>query len=289
MSWRIPKGSLWTILSLWAAVWLALGPGCRRSAPAPEGGAPGRVVTLTPSATRLVAALGAADRLVGVDRYSAAAGEVPPLPSVGDFLAPNVEAIAKLRPDLVILDAVQNKARASLEPLGIAVLSIEMHSIADVRRALGEVGRALGTAERSAAAIAEIDRALEAAASRAANRSSRPRVLWVMDRQPGALADIVAAGPGSFASELLEAVGADNAMVGPVRYPKLSRESLIKIAPAVVIDASGAAAESMAAWSRLELGAAAAWRAVPTSVDLATPGPGVAAALREVERLVFGR
>jgi iron complex transport system substrate-binding protein len=246
-------------------------------------------VTLTPSATRLVAALGAADRLVGVDRYSAAAGEVPPLPSVGDFLAPNVEAIAKLRPDLVILDAVQNKARASLEPLGIAVLSIEMHSIADVRRALGEVGGALGTPERSAAAIAEIDRALEAAASRAATRSSRPRVLWVMDRQPGALADIVAAGPGSFASELLEAVGADNAMVGPVRYPKLSRESLIKIAPAVVIDASGAAAESMAAWSRLELGAAAKWRAVSTSVDLATPGPGVAAALEEVEGLVFGR
>jgi iron complex transport system substrate-binding protein len=101
-----------------------------------------------------------------------------------------------------------------------------------------------------------------------------------MDRQPGALAEVVAAGPGSFASELLEIVGARNAVIGSVRYPKLSREALIKIDPDRVIDASGAAEQSIAAWGDR-------WNAVAAPTGLATPGPELVDAIAKVERLIF--
>lgn len=253
---------------------------------APEG-PPARIITLTPSATGLVAALGAAERLVATDRYSEEPEAVKRLPKVGDFLAPNVEAIAKLRPDLVVMDAVQAKAAASLADLGLATVSIEMHTIADVRAAALQVGRALGAEERGQRVSAEIDRALAAAAARAERRERRPRVLWVMDRQPGSLSGIVVAGPGSFADELLAAVGARNAITGSVRYPKVSRESLIELSPDVIIDASGPAERSIEPWDRIEVGPERPWRVEAASVQLATPGPGVTASLETVERLVF--
>lgn len=255
----------------------------KKTPPADNAGAPpARVITLTPSATRLVAAVGALDRLVATDRFSDDPPAVKRLPRVGDFLAPNVEAIAKLEPDLVVCDAVQSKARASLETLGIAVLSIEMHSVADVRREVQAVADRLGVGPRGAEVRAAIDRAIDEARARARDRAESPRVLWVMDRQPGALAEVVAAGPGSFASELVEITGARNAVTGSVRYPKLSREALLKVDAEIVIDASGAAAESIAPWQ------GGAWRAVAAPTDLATPGPEIVAAIGRVESMVFG-
>lgn len=243
---------------------------------------PKRVITLTPSATRLVIAANAIDRLVATDKFSDRPASVKALPKVGDFLAPNVEAIAKLEPDLVVCDDVQAKARESLRGLGVRVLSIKMHSVADIRRELGAVADALGETGSGIIARRLLEKAVDQARARGEARSKRPRVLWVMDRQPGDLADIVAAGPGSFAAELLEIVGAENAIAGVVRYPKLSREALLKIRAEVVIDASGAAADSMDVWSGNP-----AWRAVRAPTELATPGPGLAEALAEVEWLVF--
>ena len=265
-----------SVIGVVVAVALAIA-GCEKKTPRRQG-EPERIITLTPSATRLVIAVGARDRLVATDKYS----EVEGLPEVGDFLAPNVEVIAKLQPDLVVCDAVQSKAAASLRGLGIEVLSIEMHSIADILRELVAVAAAVGEPERGQAVRQRIDAALETARQRAAARRERPRVLWVMDRRPGAIAEIVAAGPGSFAAELLALVGAGNAVTGSVRYPKLSRETLVKIDPDLIIDASAAAGDSTEAWRQT------GWRVVAASTDLATPGPGIDKAVAEVERLVFG-
>lgn len=274
-----------TFCALVAAIAVAaiVAGGCREKKSAePASAVPERIITLTPSATALVIAGGGLDRLVATDKFSDEPAAVAALPRVGDFLAPNVEAIAKLEPDLVIADAVQSKATESLRAIGVDVLSIEMHSVADVRRELVAVASRIGAAERGEAAGAALDRAIAAARDRARARGSAPRVLWVMDRQPGALSEIVAAGPGSFAAELLEITGARNAVTGSVRYPKLSREALIKIDPDVVIDASGAGGESMHLWKE------AGWRAVHAPTDLATPGPEVIDAIGAIEGRVHG-
>lgn len=257
--------------------------GCKsdRQPAATSAAPPARIITLTPSATRLVIAAGALDRLVATDQYSVEPAAVKALPKVGDFLAPNVEAIAKLEPDLVIADDVQSKATASLRGLGIEVLSIKMHSIADIRRELAAVARATGEPERGKQALAAIEAALDRARENSRRRQVRPRVLWIMDRQPAQIAGIVAAGPGSFAAELIELVGARNALAGSIRYPRLSRESLVKIDADVIIDASAAAGTSLKAWRGTP------WRVVAGATDLATPGPGIVDAVAEVESLVF--
>src|SRR5262249_17570363 len=74
-----------------------------------------RVISLTPSSTEILLALGAGDLLVGADKYSVLPRGSESTPRVGDFLTPNLEAIMSLHPDLVVLDAVQNKARGALD------------------------------------------------------------------------------------------------------------------------------------------------------------------------------
>src|SRR5579862_6393211 len=79
-----------------------------------------RVVSLTPSATEVVAALGEAKLLVGVDDYSTFPPEVAALPKIGSFLSPNLEAIVRLRPTLVIVDDIHGQAASALQGAGIA-------------------------------------------------------------------------------------------------------------------------------------------------------------------------
>ena len=79
---------------------------------------PARVVSVLPSLTETVCALGACARLVGVDRYSNWPPEVKKLPQLGGGLDPNVEAIAALRPD-VVLTATSSRAGVRLRALGL--------------------------------------------------------------------------------------------------------------------------------------------------------------------------
>ena len=258
-----------------------------------KGELPARLVTLTPSSTELVLAVGAGDRLVGIDRFSAEleeVGDLPKLPVVGDFLSPSFEAIARLEPDLVIADELQSKVAKGLEAAKLATLSLPMHRLDDVTRGLRSVGTALGREREAAEAIGAIEEVLRESRARASARDHRARVLIVLDREPKTLAAMVAAGRGSFADELLDVIGAENVLSSAVRYPRISAEQILRGRPDIIIDASPAAGESLDAWSRLaEVPAVAAGRVVPTQEPaLTTPSPRLAAALSELERVVYG-
>src|SRR5690242_18134738 len=88
-----------------------------------------RVVSLTPSATEVVAALGATELLVGVDDFSKYPPEVDQLPKVGSFVAPNLEAIVRLRPTVVIVDDVHGQVAAALHDRGIETIACAMHAL----------------------------------------------------------------------------------------------------------------------------------------------------------------
>ena len=85
---------------------------------------PQRIVSLLPSLTETVCALGQCQRLVGVDRYSNYPDAVRSLPLVGGGLDPNIEAIVALKPDLVLM-ATSTPVIDRLHSLGIAVLALE--------------------------------------------------------------------------------------------------------------------------------------------------------------------
>ena len=104
---------------------------------------PQRVVSLLPSLTETVCALGACQRLVGVDRYSNWPARVQALPRMGGGIDPHIEAIVAARPDLVLL-AGSTRGIERLKGLGLTVLQLEPRTHADAQRVLNTVAAALG-------------------------------------------------------------------------------------------------------------------------------------------------
>jgi iron complex transport system substrate-binding protein len=251
---------------------------------------PLRVVTLTPSATELVHALGATGLLVGVDEFSTFPPEVADLPKVGSFLAPNLEAILRLDPDLVITDDIHADLEDALGDAGIESLTCDMHSLRDVRAGLEKVARRLGRPEEGARAVAAIDAAVDAAGARRHARA--PRVLAVIDREVGGLGNLVAAGPGSWIDELLAIVGARNVLAAAgVRYPKITSEEILRGAPEVIVDASYVATPERSAADWASVSSVPAVRdgriVVLEEPYFLSPSPRVALALAALETALY--
>jgi len=227
---------------------------CERSRPLAQQGSGGgsgsavqRIVTLTPSATEVVAALGAASELVGVDEYSEYPPEVKQLPKVGSFLQPNQEVILSLRPTLVIVDDIHGSVAGALNDRGLETIECDMHALPDVKAALRRVGTRIGRSTKAEEIVTKIDADLDAAA--AARPSKHPRVLAIIDREAGGLGNLVAAGTGSWVDELLAVVGGDNVLAASgVRYPKISLEEVLRAQPDVILDISFAGRSELTAW-----------------------------------------
>ena len=252
---------------------------CQGSAPPTAPNATPRIVTLSPSATEIVAALGAASYLVGVDDYSEYPAAVKQLPHVGSFIAPNLETIVRLTPTLVIVDDVHSQQAAALHDHGIVTLECAMHALPDVKAALHSVGERIGKQAEATAAVAAIDKALDDAAAR--RPAKHPGVLVVIDREAGGLGSIVADGPGSWVDELLAVVGGNNVLAAAgTRYPKISTEEVLRAHPDVILDLSYAARTGLAEWSEVAVPAVASKHVVALSqAYLLAPSPRVAAAL----------
>ncbi len=244
---------------------------------------PQRVVSLAPSATDAVVAMGLGGRLVGVTRYDDAPA-VASLPRVGGFLDPSPEAILALRPDLVlwVTDAGAAAAVERVATLGVPVLALPVVSVADVIAGARLLGEALG----DRAAGDRLARSLSGAVSAAragAGRRGRVRVLFVVGRDP-----LVVAGPGSYPDELVRLAGGENVVEGDRPWPVYPLDRAVAADPALVIDA--ALQEPPAGIRRLEAIPAVRRGAVYRLEDDAAlrPGPRLPRALAELERALRG-
>lgn len=247
----------------------------------PQGGKTPRIVSLTPSATEVVAALGAEDELVGVDDYSEFPVSVKQLPKVGSFLAPNLEAIVLLKPTVVIVDDIHGQTAGALRDNGIPVIECAMHALPDLRAALSTVGDRIGRSSEAAAAIEKINTAIDAA--RAHRPAHHPKVLAVIDREAGGLGNLVAVGPGSWVDELLAIVGADNVLLSSgVRYPKISLEEVLRGQPDVILDFSQASSD-LAPWQEADVPAVRDHRVRAVAPFASRPSPRIEEALGLLE------
>jgi len=102
-----------------------------------------RVVTLLPSLAEVVCDLGACQRLVGVDRYTNWPPQTAAVPVVGGGLDPQLEAIFRVKPDLIVM-APSSRVIARLRDLGLPVLALEPKRMADLKRTYSVIGQALG-------------------------------------------------------------------------------------------------------------------------------------------------
>ena len=196
-----------------------------------------RVVTLSPSLTETVCALGACARLVGVDRYSNWPVSVRTLPQLGGLEDTAIERVVSLRPDLV-LAASSARAIDRLEALGIKVAALEPKSLQGTQRVLGLVALALGDPGAGGAEWQRIDGRISAAAARVPSALRGRKVYLEVANAP------YAASASSFVGEVLTRLGMGNAVpaeLGP--FPKLNPEFIVRAQPDILMGTQRAIAE----------------------------------------------
>jgi iron complex transport system substrate-binding protein len=201
---------------------------------------PQRIVSTSPSITETLFALGIGDRVVGVSQFSNYPPEVQKLPKVGSYVKPDAEAIARLAPDLVVLERNSSQLTERLNALHIAFVEVPHSTLEDIFAEIQIIGKAAGVPDRSASLVAQIKGSLDAIQSKTKATPS-PRTLVIIDRQQGTLSNLIAAGPGNYVNQILEIAGGTNVLAksGLPQYPHISLETVLRENPDVIIDLSG--------------------------------------------------
>jgi len=247
-----------------------------------------RVVSLSPSTTEALAAIGARDELVGRSRYCDWPPDVASVPAVGGFVDPNFEAIVALRPDLVTgaRGPAGRQIAVRLEALGIATYFPETESLEGIDEMILGLGDRTNHKMPAKHLVAEI-RAHETGIHERVETLSPPRTLLVFG-----LAPVVVAGPGSFPDEMLRLAGASNVVTEGGTYPTLGMERIMALAPEVILDASmqgnlGAERIAKDAPGWRELAAVKVGRVVALRDEsVLRPGPRVADGIAALARAV---
>ncbi len=247
---------------------------------------PRRIVSLLPSLTETVCALGACERLVAVDTYSNWPPPVRALPHVGGVDDAQVESILALRPDLV-LAATSTRALVRLESLGLTVLALEPRTLEDFRRVAGQLDRALGTVN-APGLLQRVDSALAQAAGTLSPSQRGVRVYFEVSSAP------YAASESSFIGQLLGRIGASNVVPGSMGpFPKLNPEFIVRADPQVIMVTDRASGDvslrpGWSALSAVRAGRVCAFTPAQSDV-LVRPGPRMAEGARLMVACIEGR
>ncbi|MGB8682237.1 MAG: helical backbone metal receptor [Candidatus Binatus sp.] len=202
-------------------------------APAANAAASMRIVSLAPSVTETLFALGAGAEVVGVSQYCDYPPQALALPRVGSFLTPNLEAIIALRPTLVVGLELSSDVRQirALNSMGYPVLLVSDDSLQEIETSIEKVGARINRPDDADRLVAEIEAQIAAIQQRLA--SVKPvRALMLVGHQP-----IVAVGTGTYLDELMRIARADNiAAAAGEQWPHLSMEFIIATRPEVILD-----------------------------------------------------
>jgi iron complex transport system substrate-binding protein len=237
--------------------------GCRRDAAAPP--APAKppdqrtVVSLVPSVTETLFALGVGDRVVGRSRYCLNPPAALNLPIVGDALSVDLERLLVLKPDLIVFHTrVQSADR--LTAAGIRPLALRIETVDDVYAEIDLLGREMGV-EAAAKSLTARLRSELAAVSAAARGAGPVATLITFPDTIGGGAEVRAVGRGTFLDQLLTLAGGRN-VVPTDSYRPVSIETVVTWQPEVIIisapgdiDPGQTDEHYRAAWSR--------WQSIP--------------------------
>ena len=213
--------------------------------------APTRIVSLNPTTTELLFAIGAGDRLVGRSQWDVWPDSARLVPALGDALRPSVEAILAARPDLVLLYASADNRPAAdrLEAAGIRTIGLKIDRIEHFARATRLLGTLTGDSLRAGTVVDTVLATLERVRSRTA-ALERPRVFWHIWDSP-----LITIGRASFLNELIEIAGATNVYVDFEEIsPAISLEDVARRDPDFILAGPDGAAT---------IRGSAAWQAVP--------------------------
>ncbi len=247
---------------------------------------PERIISLLPSLTETVCAMGACERLVAVDRYSNHPASLQALPRTGGLDDANIELIVSLKPDVVLL-AMSSRVIERLEGLGIKVVALEPKSLDDVRRVAGKVAQVLGKPAEGERLWQNMNTQIDEAARQVPKQARGTSVYYEVDSAP------YAAGEASFIGALLRRLGLVNivpASLGP--FPKLNPEFVVRADPQWIMlsQRSAPGLASRPGWARIRALKAqhvCAFSAEQSDV-LSRPGPRLGEAAHILARCLQG-
>jgi iron complex transport system substrate-binding protein len=250
--------------------------------------APRRIVSVAPSATEIVFALGAEDRLVAVDDFSDFPAAARALPKVGGTRT-SPERIIAHRPDL-ILAVTQGNLAPGLEAQGQAVIVFDASDIDGVYRNIELVGRVVGREKAAEELVARMRARIDAVAAKTKGITAKPRVLHEVDATDPAR--IFVAGPNNFIDSMITVAGGVNVAANAQRkFPQLSAEEIVRADPQVIVlgDAKyGTSVEQVKArpgWQVID--AVRSGRILPIDPDIVSrPGPRLADGVEEYAKLL---
>jgi iron complex transport system substrate-binding protein len=191
---------------------------------------------MAPNITETVFTLGRGDKLVAVSDFCIFPQETKSLPKIGGFFNPNLERLAALRPDLILLQGEHEKVDRFARSRGIRVVHVNMDSLQTIYSGIEKLGTILEAPEAARALCLSIKERLHKFRGKALE-FRRKKVFVSLGRAMGSMANLYTIGGPSFLSEVLAIAGGDN-IFGDVTqpYPEASKESLIKRAPDVILE-----------------------------------------------------
>ena len=238
------------LLCLWGGVLQALTVTDDRQVPVTLERAPQRIVSLLPSLTETVCVLGACDRLVGVDRYSNWPPSVARLPHLGGLEDTQVEALVRLKPDLVLL-ARSSRVTSRLESLGLKVMALEPQNLSDVQRVMLKLAQVLALPEPAQRAD-QLWRELQAGLRSVAQDMPTPLRGARVYFEAGAGG--YAASEASFIGEVLHSLGLSNVVPASLgSFPKLNPEFVVRADPDFILlgETAGESLQKRPGWASL--------------------------------------
>jgi iron complex transport system substrate-binding protein len=249
---------------------------------------PQRIVSLIPSVTEMLFAMGAGSRIVGVSNFDRYPPDVRTRARVGGLIDPDVERILALKPDLVMVYTTQSDLRTQLERAQVPIFLYQHSGLADVTETIRTIGKRIGSEQPGADLANRIEAAIAETRKRVQGRG-RPRTLLVFGRDAETLRGIYASGGIGFLHDILDAAGGDNVFADVNRQSiQATSELILTRAPDVILEIGVETASTKGRNLR-------AWDAVPSvpavragriyqirGDEMMNPGTRVAQAVRRI-------
>jgi iron complex transport system substrate-binding protein len=199
-----------------------------------------RIVSMSPSVTEILFALGLGDRVKGVTDFCDYPAEALEKNRIGGYFNPNYEAIVGLEPDLVILLEEHQEPRKYLGAFDVEILVVNHQHIDGILDSITAIGRVCNARDRAASLTEEIAQRIEAVKEKTRDLP-RPKTMISVDRPlgTGAVKEVYVAGQEGFYDPMIQWAGGVNAYQGKaVKFPLLSPEGILSLNPDVIIDIS---------------------------------------------------
>lgn len=241
---------------------------------------PKRIISVAPSNTELLFALGKGSSLVGRSEWDDYPAEVKAIENIGGFFPPNYEKIVSLKPDLVLLISGSDEARDKLtNEYKLTTFVVDPQNFDQLYEGIGQLGRILNAQEQAAKLVADMQKAVNEVREKAARATTRPVVFYEVWHDP-----LQTVGPDTFIDDMITLAGGVNAAASAKdRWPQFSLEQLAAANPDIIVAGSADAAQAARerkGWESLKAVKEGKVLGLPDQNLFVRPGPRLIQGLR---------